>query len=81
VCYKGKEKEGELDAISITPGTAFMARLSQHFQYFILLKMEHDHVWQACTVIFSGSEVPICRCSLPVTHLVDHVASKSAQAR
>lgn len=54
----GKEKEGELDAISITPGTAFMTRLSQHFQYFIRLKMEHDHVWQACTVIFSGSEVP-----------------------
>jgi 5'-3' exonuclease len=35
-----------------------MDRLSQHFQYFIRLKMEHDHVWQACTVIFSGSEVP-----------------------
>jgi len=47
----------ETDAISITPGTAFMERLSHHFQYFILRKMEQDHNWQACTVVFSGSEV------------------------
>lgn len=46
------------DSNAITPGTEFMARLSQHLQYFIRKKMQEDTSWQRCKVIFSGHDVP-----------------------
>lgn len=47
------------DSNCITPGTAFMANLSDRFRGWIALKMETDAAWQGgCSVVFSGSEVP-----------------------
>lgn len=47
------------DSNCITPGTAFMADLSDRFREWIADKMETDPAWQGgCSVVFSGSEVP-----------------------
>eukprot|EP00618_Florenciella_parvula_P006570 CAMPEP_0119478874 /NCGR_PEP_ID=MMETSP1344-20130328/8410_1 /TAXON_ID=236787 /ORGANISM="Florenciella parvula, Strain CCMP2471" /LENGTH=397 /DNA_ID=CAMNT_0007513079 /DNA_START=84 /DNA_END=1273 /DNA_ORIENTATION=- len=60
-----KEARGEIvdeanvfDSNCITPGTEFMAKISEHLRYFIRKKMREDEVWKRCTVIFSGAEVP-----------------------
>jgi len=51
--------EGEpFDSNCITPGTEFMARLSEHLQFFVRRQQSHDPVWQRMTVILSGHEVP-----------------------
>ena len=50
--------EGEaFDSNCITPGTEFMARLSEHLQFFIRKQQTHDPVWQRMTVLLSGHEV------------------------
>ncbi|GAB0489187.1 hypothetical protein MMPV_000404 [Pyropia vietnamensis] len=47
------------DSNCITPGTKFMADLSDRFRGWIHLKMETDPAWQCgCSVVFSGAEVP-----------------------
>lgn len=51
--------ESELfDGNAISPGTEFMATLSQHLQYLIQKKMETDLKWRRCKIILSGHEVP-----------------------
>jgi 5'-3' exoribonuclease 1 len=51
--------EERFDSNCITPGTAFMQRLSQAFREWIDFKMRHDRAWQTgCKVVFSGPEVP-----------------------
>lgn len=51
--------EGDVfDSNSITPGTEFMSRLTEHFEYFIAMKIQNDSSWRNCTVIFSGQNDP-----------------------
>ena len=45
------------DSNCITPGTEFMAALSEHLRYFIRKKIKEDASWQKVKVIFSGHEV------------------------
>ncbi|GAA5907315.1 hypothetical protein JCM6882_002805 [Rhodosporidiobolus microsporus] len=51
------EEEG-FDSNCITPGTPFMARLSQQLKYFIAKKVSEDADWRGVEIILSGHEVP-----------------------
>ena len=51
-------KEDAFDSNCITPGTAFMARLTQQLKYFIAKKVSEDIDWQGCEIVLSGHEVP-----------------------
>ncbi|KAK5662795.1 hypothetical protein OQA88_6204 [Cercophora sp. LCS_1] len=56
----GKElpKEEPFDSNCITPGTEFMAKLSQQLKYFINKKVSEDRDWQMPEIVLSGHEVP-----------------------
>ncbi|KAF3926712.1 hypothetical protein ABW21_db0204659 [Orbilia brochopaga] len=51
-------KEDPFDSNCITPGTAFMAKLSHQLRYFINKKVSEDVDWQGVEIILSGHEVP-----------------------
>jgi 5'-3' exoribonuclease 1 len=51
-------KEDAFDSNCITPGTDFMARLTQHLKYFINKKVSEDVDWQGVEIVLSGHEVP-----------------------
>jgi 5'-3' exoribonuclease 1 len=52
------EPSGEpFDSNCITPGTPFMARLSEHLRFYVMKKQTEDPQWQKATVILSGHEV------------------------
>lgn len=51
------DADGSFDSNAITPGTEFMAQLSNHLRYFIQKKINEDVRWQQCKVIFSGHDV------------------------
>ncbi|KAI8933157.1 hypothetical protein NX059_009798 [Plenodomus lindquistii] len=50
--------EEAFDSNCITPGTAFMAKLTQQLKYFINKKISEDLDWQGVEVVLSGHEVP-----------------------
>ncbi|KAH9813633.1 XRN 5'-3' exonuclease N-terminus-domain-containing protein [Melampsora americana] len=59
------ERKGEtlpsteaFDSNCITPGTPFMARLSEQLKYFINQKVSTDSAWHGVQVVFSGHDVP-----------------------
>ncbi|OWZ62180.1 hypothetical protein AYX15_05666 [Cryptococcus neoformans] len=59
------EKNGEklpdekaFDSNAITPGTPFMARLSQHLKYYVRKRISEDADWRNIRVILSGHDVP-----------------------
>ena len=51
-------KEEPFDSNCITPGTGFMAKLSQQLRYFVNKKVSEDTDWQGCEIVLSGHEVP-----------------------
>lgn len=51
-------KEEAFDSNCITPGTDFMARLTEQLKYFISKKVTEDVEWQGVEVVLSGHEVP-----------------------
>ena len=51
-------KEEPFDSNCITPGTEFMARLTQQLKYFVAKKVSEDIDWQGCEIVLSGHEVP-----------------------
>ena len=46
------------DSNCITPGTEFLARVSDLIRFFIRQKLRDDPLWHTLTVIFSGHDVP-----------------------
>lgn len=51
-------KEDPFDSNAITPGTEFMAKLTENLKYFIHKKMSEDSRWSNIKIILSGHEVP-----------------------
>jgi 5'-3' exoribonuclease 1 len=51
-------KEEPFDSNCITPGTEFMAKLSQQLRYFINKKVSEDKEWQQPDIVLSGHDVP-----------------------
>eukprot|EP00638_Chattonella_subsalsa_P000131 CAMPEP_0117762764 /NCGR_PEP_ID=MMETSP0947-20121206/18164_1 /TAXON_ID=44440 /ORGANISM="Chattonella subsalsa, Strain CCMP2191" /LENGTH=1652 /DNA_ID=CAMNT_0005584197 /DNA_START=55 /DNA_END=5013 /DNA_ORIENTATION=- len=46
------------DSNCITPGTEWMAKVSDHLKYFIRKKIKEDPLWQGLTIVYSGMDVP-----------------------
>lgn len=46
------------DSNCITPGTEFMAKVSEVIKYFIRKKIKEDPIWHNLKIIFSGHELP-----------------------
>ena len=52
------EAQGEpFDSNCITPGTEFMARLTEHLKFYVRKKQTEDVAWMNVKVILSGHEV------------------------
>lgn len=51
-------KEDPFDSNAITPGTEFMAKLTDNLKYFIHKKMTEDSRWAGIKIVLSGHEVP-----------------------
>ncbi len=52
------DTEIPVEAISFTPGTPFMSRLSKYFTFFLRMKIQEDERWRKFKVYYSGPEVP-----------------------
>jgi 5'-3' exoribonuclease 1 len=51
-------KEGAWDSNSITPGTQFLAELTNELKFFIQHKLNSDPEWKDIKIVLSGPEVP-----------------------
>lgn len=52
------QKKEVFDSNCITPGTEFLANISDCIKYFIRKKIKEDPMWHNLKVIFSGHDVP-----------------------
>ena len=52
------EEEVAFDSNHITPGTDFMAKVSEQLRYFIRYKLQHDQLWRGLRIILSDGSVP-----------------------
>jgi len=52
------DEQSIFDSNCITPGTEWMAKVSEHLKYFIKKKIKDDPLWQKLTIIYSGMDVP-----------------------
>lgn len=50
--------EMNFDSNSITPGTAFMDRVSRHLQYYVHDRLQNDEQWKDLLVVVSDASVP-----------------------
>lgn len=55
---RSPEERGVFDSTAITPGTAFMYRLSKFLRFYIRAMMSTDRDWNRISVIFSGPDSP-----------------------
>jgi len=53
-----ESSSGAFDSNCITPGTEFMAKVSDAIKYFIRQKIKDDPLWRNLKVVFSGHEIP-----------------------
>ncbi|KAJ1920217.1 exonuclease II Exo2 [Mycoemilia scoparia] len=53
-----RQSDEDFDSNCITPGTEFMARLTEALRYFIVKKVTEDKNWHQPKIILSGHEVP-----------------------
>lgn len=53
-----EEEEDDFDRNVITPGTPFMAVVSQAVQYYVVERIHNDQKWKDIKVIFSDATVP-----------------------
>lgn len=51
-------KEPPFDTNSITPGTEFMAKVTENLKFYINQKVSTDADWQNIDIVLSGHEVP-----------------------
>ncbi|GMM27627.1 chromatin-binding exonuclease [Martiniozyma asiatica (nom. inval.)] len=51
-------KDPPFDTNSITPGTEFMAKVTENLKFYINQKVSTDSNWQNIEVVFSGHEAP-----------------------
>jgi len=51
-------KPNVFDSNCITPGTEFLAKVSETIKYFIRKKIKEDPSWKNLKIIFSGHEIP-----------------------
>jgi 5'-3' exonuclease len=52
------EDEELFDSNQITPGTPFMARVSEQLKYYIRRRLRDDPAWRDLRIIYSGHDVP-----------------------
>ncbi|UKJ90179.2 5'-3' exoribonuclease 2 [Theileria orientalis] len=55
---ESEKEEFKFDPIQITPGTAFMERLTTRLQFFALKMINENELWRNLKIVVSGSEVP-----------------------
>jgi 5'-3' exoribonuclease 1 len=51
-------KDPAFDTNAITPGTEFMAKVTENLKFYINQKVSNDRRWQDIEIILSGHEVP-----------------------
>ena len=51
-------KDPAFDTNAITPGTEFMAKVTENLKFYINQKVSNDKQWQDIEIILSGHEVP-----------------------
>jgi 5'-3' exoribonuclease 1 len=52
------QRKESFDSNCITPGTEFLAMVSETISYFIRQKLKEDAAWHGLTIIFSGHDIP-----------------------
>lgn len=52
------KKKDVFDSNCITPGTEFLAMVSEVIRYWIRQKIKEDPAWRHLTIIFSGHDIP-----------------------
>lgn len=55
---KPVDKKEKFDSNCITPGTPFMARLSECLRYYIADKVNKDPGWRTIKIILSDASIP-----------------------